>query len=428
MAGAATILHADLDSFYASVEQHLDPTLRNRAMAVGTNVILAASYEAKRFGVAGGMATWRARERCPELLVLPGHFDQYRRYSTAVMDILGSFTPAIHQVSIDEAFLDVRGSERLFGPPPTIAQEIRRRVRDEVGLAVSVGVASTKHLAKIASQVAKPDGMLVVAAGDELTFLEPLPIRLVWGIGPATERRLIDSGIRTIGDLARRSPERLASLVGDAAGHRLHALATNNDPRDVEPPAAQRSIGAQSAFPRTAPTADHLTEVLGHLADRVSSRMRAQHLAGRRISVRVRFLKMRAVTRSLTVDEPVCTTLTLTEIARSLVEQALHDNPDEHLITLLAVSVSRLDDEGAVQGQLPMDAAGDDPQQPGSARGTARREVDRSMDAVRERFGRRAVGYASAARDTDSTAPDTFRDLAQRRSPDAAKRDPSSSP
>lgn len=412
-----TILHADLDAFYASVEQLLDPALRGRAMAVGENVVLAASYEAKRFGVTNGMATWRARERCPHLVLVPGRFGEYRTLSGRVMEILGNYTPAIHQLSIDEAFLDVRGSERLFGSAGVIAREIRRRVRDEVGLTVSIGVASTKHLAKIASQVAKPDGLVVVPAGEERDFLDPLPIRLIWGIGPATERRLTTAGIRTIGDLARDSPERLSALVGAESGKRLHALSLNRDPRQVSPPPRQRSLGAQSAFPRAVPTAALLAETLGHVADRVSSRLRAERLAGRTVTVRVRFLRMRSVTRSLTLTEPVCTTLTLTEIARVLVRHALDDNPGERFVTLLGVSVSRLDAEAPVQTELPVLPDDGDPRRPGSARSTARREVDRSMDAVRERFGRSAVGYAAVRLSDRDRVPDAFRELAERDRP-----------
>ncbi len=409
-----TILHADLDAFYASVEQLLDPGLRDRPMAVGGNVILAASYEAKPFGVASGMATWRALERCPGLIVVPGRFEEYLRISREVMAILGDHTPAIHQLSIDEAFLDVRGSERLFGTPTQIARHIRHRVATEVGLAVSIGVASTKHLAKIASQVAKPDGLLVVPAGEERAFLDPLPVRLIWGVGPVTEERLTGAGIRTIGDLARAEPERLSSLVGTENSHRLAALSRNDDPRRITTPPRQRSLGAQSAFPRAEPSDRLIAETVGHLADRVSSRLREKGLAGRTVSVRVRFPRMRSVTRSLTMDEPVCTTLSVSEIARSLVRQALTDNPGEHLITLLGVSVSGLDQEAPVQTELPLGIGRDDPQRAGSARGTARREVDRSIDAVRHRFGRGAVGYASAPQAKEWSVPDAFRDLAQR--------------
>lgn len=278
-------------------------------------------------------------------------------------------------------------------------------------------MASTKHLAKIASQVAKPDGLVMVPVGEERMFLEPLPIRLIWGIGPATEGRLTAAGIRTIGDLARDSPDRLTAILGAENGRRLHALAHNEDPRRVAAPPRQRSLGAQSAFPRTRPTPDVLAETLGHIADRISSRLRKERLAGRTISARVRFLRMRSVTRSITLSEPVCTTLTLTEIAHLLVRQALDDNPDERFVTLLGVSVSKLNEEGPVQTELPVTTDDADPNRPGSPRSAVRREVDRSMDAVRERFGRAAVGYATVRLSDRARVPDAFRELAERDRP-----------
>jgi DNA polymerase-4 len=201
--GRATILHADLDAFYASVEQLLDPTLRNRPIAVGGSVVLAASYEARSYGVRGGMPGWRARQLCGDLVFVAGHFGRYQEFGDDVMSVFHDFTPRVERVSIDEAFLDVAGAIRLFGAPTEIATAIRQRVRDEIGLPVSVGVARTKHLAKVASQVAKPDGVVTVAPGDERGFLDPLPIGLIWGVGPTTERRLHEVGIFTIGQLAK---------------------------------------------------------------------------------------------------------------------------------------------------------------------------------------------------------------------------------
>jgi len=407
-----SILHADLDAFYASVEQLLDPALRGRPVAVGGGVVLAASYEAKRFGVAGGMAGWRARQRCPELVVVRGHFAEYRRLSDRVMGILGDYTPAMHRISIDEAFLDVGGSQRLFGAPGEIAARIRARVRDEVGLPISVGAARTKHLAKIASQVAKPDGLLVVAPEREREFLDPLPVGLVWGVGPVTELRLAERGIATIGQLARSSPETLARLLGGAHGAKLRALANNDDWRRVSwSGGGARSVGAQSALGRASPTPDVLSEVLGHLADRVAGRLRAKRRAGRTVNVRVRFAGMRSVTRSLTVAHPVASTLTLRELAESLVIQALADHPAERVVTLLAISLSNLVDEPEVQLELPV--VDDHPHRAGSPSGAARLAVDRSMDSVRRRFGRAAVGYAAVALSRRGAVPDEFRELAE---------------
>ena len=411
VAEGPSILHADLDAFYASVEQLLDPQLRGRPVAVGGSVVLAASYEAKRFGVSGGMAGWRAREACPQLVFVRGHFAEYRRLGDAVMAILGDYTPMVQRISIDEAFLDVGGSKRLFGPPHEIAAAIRVRVRDEVGLPISVGAARTKHLAKIASQVAKPDGLVVVDPEREREFLEPLPVRLVWGVGPATELRLAHRGITTIGQLARSSPHHLARLLGGGQGAKLRALANNEDRRQVRPSGRARSVGAQSAFARSAPTPDLVAEVLGHLADRVAGRLRAGGLAGRTVTVRVRFAGLRSVTRSLTVRDPVASTLTLREIAESLVAQALADHSTERVVTLLAISIANLVDEPAVQ--LEFAVAGEDPHHLGSPSGAARLAVDRSMDNVRKRFGRSSVGYAAPTFSERGAVPDEFRELAE---------------
>ncbi|MCU0308064.1 MAG: DNA polymerase IV [Thermoleophilia bacterium] len=413
MTARPSILHADLDAFYASVEQLLDPALRGRPVAVGGGVVLACSYEAKRRGVSGAMPAWRARERCPELVFVRGSFGEYRRLGDRVMEILGTYTPAVQRISIDEAFLDVGGSERLHGPPEHIALQIRRRVREEVGLPISVGAARTKHLAKIASQVAKPDGLVVVDPAREREFLDPLPVRLVWGVGPVTGADLEARGIRTIGELARASPERLAGLLGAERGTRLRALAANEDPRPVRPGGRAGSVGAQSAFRRSAPTPDLLAEVLGHLADRVAGRLRAKGLAGRTVTVRVRFADLRSVTRSITLADPVAATLTLREVAEGLVAEALADHPRERTLTLLAISVSALTAETEVQLELAVDAA-DDPRRPGSRTAAARLAADRSVDRVRERFGRGAIGFATVALGERAGVPDDFRELAER--------------
>src|SRR3954454_6114407 len=228
MGTTATILHADLDAFYASVEQLLDPSLRGKPIAVGGGVVLAASYEAKAFGVRGGMPGRQARELCPQLTFVNGHFKEYQRLGDAAIKVVYDFTPLVERISIDEAFADVAGCTHLFGPPAEIARAIRRRVRDELALPISVGVASTKHLAKIASQVAKPDGLVVVDPGTELVFLHDLRVEMMWGVGPATRSRLAEHGIATIGDLARSSPGAIARLLGCAVGERLAALAWNH--------------------------------------------------------------------------------------------------------------------------------------------------------------------------------------------------------
>ncbi len=406
-----TILHADLDAFYASVEQLLDPSLPGRPIAVGGGVVLAASYEAKKFGVQGGMSGRRAKQLCGDLIFVKGHFGEYQRLADRVMAILGDFTPLVQRVSIDEAFLDVTGSVRLFGPPDAIATSIRRRVRDEVGLPISVGAACTKHLAKIASQVAKPDGLVVVPAGGEQAFLEPLPVRLVWGIGPVTQQRLADRGIHTIGQLGASESQQLQAILGRALGAKVGSLAANDDPRSVHTVARAGSVGAQSAFGRHDPEPLFMRSVLGHLADRVAGRLRNKQRAGRTVTVRVRFAGLRAITRSFTGPDPVCTTLTLTEIALQLTLKALADHPDEQHISLLAISVSKLVDQPMLQLELPVDT--DAAIRTGSPTGSARWAVDHSMDAIRVKFGRAAVGYTSVALSPHGSVPDEFRELAE---------------
>jgi DNA polymerase-4 len=409
-----TILHADLDAFYASVEQLLDPALRGRPIAVGGSdrggVVLAASYEAKALGVHGGMAGWQARQLCPRITFVRGHFSQYQRLADDVMDILHSVTPAVERISIDEAFLDVTGSTHLFGPPGEIAARLRARVRREVGLPISIGAARTKHLAKVASQVAKPDGLVVVEPEQERAFLDPLPVALMWGVGPVAQRRLAERGVYTIGELAEMSPRALEGLLGHAVGLKLAALAVNEDPRRIRGSERAKSVGAQSAIGAHEPSAQLVTEVLSHLADRVAGRLRAKHRAGRTVTVRVRFAGMRSVTRSLTLPGPVAATLTLTEVAEQLAWQAIRDQASAVEVSLLAISVSNLSVQHAIQLELPVPP--DDPRRPGSALGSARWALDSSIDAVRDRFGREAVGYLPA-RTRSRGVPDEFRELAE---------------
>ena len=410
----ATILHADLDAFYASVEQLLDPSLRRQPLAVGEGVVLAASYEAKSLGVRAGMAGWRARQLCPGIRFVGGHFREYQRLGDQVVDILRDFTPLVERISIDEAFLDVAGTEHLFGPPSAVAVAIRTRVRSEVGLPVSVGVARTKHLAKIASQAAKPDGLVVVEPERELDFLRPLPVELVWGVGPATHARLAGLGIRTIGDLAATPGPFLKRLLGEAAGGKLAALATNLDPRRVKIGRRAVSVGAQHALGRRPATSDVLRPVLASLADRVAGRLRSAGRAGRTITVRVRFHGLRSVTRSVTLPAGISATLTLAEVAVELACSALADHPEELEITLLGLSVSQLVDEFPLQLELPL--AGQREQREVRREGPAgspRWTVDRALDAIRARYGREAVGYAGVVFSDVGGVPEEFRELAQ---------------
>lgn len=413
MEPSATILHADLDAFYASVEQLLDPSLRGKPIAVGGGVVLAASYEAKAFGVHGGMSGWAAKELCPELLFVGGHFEEYQRLGDAAIAVLDDYTPLVERISIDEAFADVAGCEHLFGSPEAIARTIRTRVRAELGLPISIGVARTKHLAKIASQVAKPDGLVVVDPVRELEFLHHLPVGLMWGVGPVTEGKLEDEGILTIGQLAARSPDWVQGLLGRATGEKLSALAWNRDPRAIVTNQRARSAGAQSALGRKPFVERIYRPALRHLADRIASRLRAKSWHGHTITVRVRFRDMRAVTRSLTISGPIAATTSLAEIAEDLVRIVAVDHPDERTITLLAISVSHLERDPLIQLELPLGLA-DEPRRPGTRTGAARLVADRAMDRVRDRFGREAIAYGTTSLDRTHTAPDGFRELAEK--------------
>jgi DNA polymerase-4 len=412
METTATILHADLDAFYASVEQLLDPSLRRKPIAVGGGVVLAASYEARAFGVSGGMSGRRARELCPQLIFVDGHFRDYQRLGDAAINVLNAFTPLVERISIDEAFADVAGCTHLFGPPAQIAVEVRRRVRSEVGLPISIGVARTKHLAKIASQVAKPDGLVIVDPETELDFLHDLPVELMWGVGPATKARLADLGIRTIGQLAKMPGWSLQRVIGRAAGEKLTALAWNRDPRAIKTHRPGQSAGAQSALGRKPAEERVFRPALRRLADRVATRLRAKSRPGRTVTVRVRFADLRSVTRSVTLDAPISATASLAEIAEELVRTALADHPRERIISLLAVSVSHLETHWDMQLELPLGLE-DEKRRPGTKRGIARWTADRAVDKIRDRFGWEAVEYGSAL-GISRSVPDEFRELAEK--------------
>ena len=409
----ATILHADLDAFYASVEQLLDPSLRGKPIAVGGGVVLAASYEAKAFGVRGGMPGRRPRELCPHIRFVSGHFKEYQRLGDAAIKVLGDFTPMVERLSIDEAFADVAGCERLFGPPVEIAKAIRRRVREELGLPISVGLARTKHLAKIASQVAKPDGLVVVDPKAELGFLHDLPVELMWGVGPVTKAPLAEMGVTTIGQLAQVPGRRLERLLGRASGEKLAALAWNRDPREIRTQHRARSAGAQSALGRKPADEGVFRPTLLHLADRVATRLRAKSRPGRTVTVRVRFADLRSVTRSVTLPAPISATAILAEIAEDLVRDVLAVHPGERTISLLAVSVSNLENDPIVQLELPLGLR-DEGRRPGAKRGAARWIADRAIDKIRDRFGWEAVGYGPVALEVSRSVPDAFRELAEK--------------
>jgi DNA polymerase-4 len=375
---SATVLHADLDAFFASVEQRDDPALRGRPVIVGPGVVLAASYEARACGVRSAMGGARARRLCPDAVVVPPRFRAYVEASRAVFAIFEDTAPVVEAISIDEAFLDVRGLEHISGTAEVIARRLRHRVREQVGLPISVGVATTKHLAKVASGAAKPDGLLVIAPGDEPAFLHPLPVEALWGVGPATARRLRTHGLVTVGQLAALPEEVLVGILGRAAGGRLHAVAHNRDPRRVRAGRGRRSFGSQSALGRGGRSPEALDAIAVALVDRVTRRMRAKGRAGRTVVLRLRFADFSRATRSHTLGEATAHTETILATARGLLAAATALIQRQG-ITLVGVSLGNLEDDDAVQLSLDRERSG---------------ALDATLDEVRERFGTGAVTRA----------------------------------
>ena len=380
MSGEATILHADIDSFFASVEQRDDTRLRGRPVIVGGGVVLAASYEAKAFGVHGAMGGNEARRLCPQAVIVPPRMSAYSEASKAVFAVFEDTSPMVEGLSIDEAFLDVRGMRRIAGAPVEIAARLRRRVRDEVGLPITVGVARTKFLAKVASGVAKPDGLLEVPPDRELEFLHPLPIDALWGVGPVTGRKLRERGIETVAQVAQLSEERLVAMLGRASGRQLHALSHNRDPRRVRVGRRRGSIGGQRALGRRRRSLDELDTVLVGLVDRVTRRLRRARRVCRTVVIRLRFDDMTRATRSHTMTEATSETPAILGAARELLAAAAPLIEAQGL-TLLGVALSNLADEGAVQLALPFE--------PRHAAA-----LDGAVDDVRERFGSDAITRA----------------------------------
>ena len=378
VSGEATILHADLDAFYASVEQRDDPALRGRPVIVGTWVVLAASYEARAYGVRGAMGGARARRMCPDAVIVSPRMSAYEDASKAVFEVFEQTTPLVEGLSVDEAFLDVRGLRRISGSPREIAVWLRRQVRELVGLPITVGVATTKHLAKVASGVAKPDGLLVIPPGDELSFLHPLPVDRLWGVGPATARRLNDRGITTVGEVARLPETALVSIVGRAAGRHLHALAHNRDPRRVRVGRRRRSIGSQRALGRIPKSWEALDAVVVAIVDRLARRLRTARRACRTVTLRLRFDDFSRATRSYTLAEATRQTRTILTTARGLLATAM-PMIERQGITLVGLSLSNLEDDDAIQLALPLDR---------------HRALDATVDAVRDRFGSAAITRA----------------------------------
>ena len=377
----ATILHADLDSFYASVEQRDDPRLRGRPIVVGGGgVVLAASYEAKAFGIRTAMNGRQARQLCPKAVFVEPRFSAYTEASRAVFAVFEHTTPVVEPMSIDEAFLEVGGLRKLVGPPIEIARQLRIDVQVNVGLPITVGIARTKFLAKVASGVAKPDGLLLVPPDGELAFLHPLPVERLWGVGRVTAQKLHQRGIVTVADVAQLPESVLVSMLGRGSGHHLHALAHNRDPRPVTGGRRRRSIGSQSALGHGPRSAEDLDAVLVAIVDRVTRRMRTAGRVGRTVVLRVRFGDMAAITRSHSMPQATAHTHTVLENARALLGAAMPMIEDNG-ITRLGLSIANLDDDDAQQLLLPFD------QQSGS-------ELDTALDAVRKRFGSRSVTRA----------------------------------
>ena len=377
------ILHADMDAFYASVEQRDDPSLRGRPVVVGgpgnRGVVAAASYEARRFGVHSAMPSVRARRLCPDLVFVSPRFDVYREVSGQVMEVFRSFTPLVEPMSLDEAFLDVRGAVRLFGPPPNIAELIRARVREETDLPCSIGVGPSKFIAKLLSGKAKPDGMRHLTREEAPAYLRPLPVSDLWGAGPRTVERLADYGFRTIGQVADADRRTLTRVVGEALGGQLHRLANGGDERRVVPHEPAKSVSAEETFAEDIDDPDHLARHLLRLAEKVGRRLRKAGVAGRTVHLKVRFASFETVTRSATLDQPTDRTHDLVDVASDLFASL---RLERARVRLLGVGVSNLT-EGEAARQLALDV---DPRW---------EDVERVADRVAERFEGVGVSYAA---------------------------------
>ena len=375
-----TILHADIDSFYASVEQRDDPRLRGRPVIVGAGVVLAASYEAKAYGVRTAMGGGLARRLCPDAVVVAPRMSAYADASKAVYRVFEDTTPVVEGLSIDEAFLDVRGLRRLSGTPTEIAARLRRDVRERVGLPITVGVARTKFLAKVASGVAKPDGLLVVPPDRELTFLHALPVERLWGVGAVTADKLHHLGVTTVGDIASIGEGALVAMLGRASGRHLHALAHNRDPRPVQPGRRRGSVGSQCALGRSRRAPGEVDAILLGLVDRVTRRLRAAGRVGRTVVLRLRFDDFSRATRSFTLPRATAETRAIADTARGLLAAA---TPliERRGLTLVGVAVANLENDRPAQLTLPFD-------------GHSALELDLAVDEIRNRFGLSSITRA----------------------------------
>jgi DNA polymerase IV len=387
----AAILHVDLDAFFASVEQLDDPSLRGRPVIVGglggRGVVSAASYEARTFGVHSAMPMGRARRACPQAAFVSPRFERYSEKSREVMAILASITPLVEQLSIDEAFLDVSGAGRLLGTGTEIARLIRARVHQEVGLVVSVGVATTKFLAKLASDLSKPDGLITVAPGTEHAFLAPLPVSRLWGVGPATFKRLDRMGVHTIGEVAELPESTLTAALGASLGQRLLALACNDDPREVVPEREAKSIGAEETFAVDLHERSECDREVVRLVDRAVSRLRKASFKARTITLKIRYGNFETKTRARTVPDATDLSTVFLTTARELLDAV----DCSRGVRLLGVSLSQLEARTETQGALALSAE----ESQADAVVERRAAVERAVDEVRDRFGSRSVGPAS---------------------------------
>jgi DNA polymerase IV len=376
---AATTLHADLDAFFASVEQRDDKALRGKPVLVGGGVVLAASYEAKAYGIRTAMGGRQARRLCPHAIVVPPRMSAYSEASKAVFEVFEDTTPLVEGLSIDEAFLDVRGLERLAGAPVDIAARLKRRVLDEVGLPITVGVARTKFLAKVASAVAKPNGLLCVPPDDELAFLHQLPVERLWGVGRVTAAKLHDRGLRTVGQVAALDEAVLVYLLGQASGRHLHALAHNRDPRRVQTGRRRRSIGSQRALGRRPKSFEEIDSSVIGIVDRVARRLRTGRRSCRTVVLRLRFDDFTRATRSLTMPRLTDQSQEILSAARSLLAASV-PLIQKRGITLVGISLTNLEDTDPLQLTLTED--------------WRPHALDAALDRVKDRYGSAAITRA----------------------------------
>lgn len=378
-----TILHLDMDAFFASVEELDDPSLRGKPLIVAggmkRGVVAAASYAVRKFGVRSAMPTAEAVRRCPDVLIRPPRRSRYEEVSGRVFAIFRAFTPLVEGLSIDEAFLDVTESAALYGDGPTIAAAIRRRVKDELGLTISAGVASSKFVAKIASDVNKPDGLTVVPHGDEGKFLSPLPIERMWGIGPKTAPQMRARGIRTFADLIRQDETTLRQLLG-ADGSRMRALAQGLDDRVVEPWRAPKSIAAEETYDEDLQSVDAILRTLLSHSQRIASRMMAEGYRGRTVTVKLKFHDFSVQSRAITLPDAVADTTSIYEAAQQLVLRFHLARPR---VRLTGVSLGGLEPSDAPQSLFV------DPKL------KKRQQLEAAVQAVTQRYGRGSLGRAA---------------------------------